>query len=363
MNPSPTRLHTLAGLALALTLLACSKPEAAAKPAGGEKAAAKPIPVETAAVASVSLSRRLTAVGGLVSDESVTLASEVAGRITGVHFNEGGPVAKGALLFTLDDSVNRAELAQARANLALSVRNDARAGEIAGKGLLSNSERETVAAKLQIDRAALQLAEAKIAKTRINAPLAGVSGLRLVSTGDYVSAGQALVNIEAMNPIKAEFRLPEAALSQIRVGQKLSVEVDAWPGEIFAGELYAIDPRLADASRSIALRARLDNRQGKLRPGLYARIRLDTAEPLPALTVPEQAVFPQGEQLYVYVVADGKAQLRPVKVGSREPGLAEITEGLTAGELVVTAGIQKLSPGAPVSLAAAAAEKVPANSP
>ncbi|ROH89564.1 efflux RND transporter periplasmic adaptor subunit [Stagnimonas aquatica] len=347
------RLSLLTTPLLLGLLAACSEGGGAAAPQSPKKAA-PPVLVQVASVEKQPLRRSLNAVGSLESNESVTIAAEVAGRVSRIGFAEGQPVARGTVLIELDDILNRAELAQAQANLALAERNDRRAGEIAQRGLIAASERDSVAAALAVNRAAVQMAQAKLAKMRILAPIAGVAGLRTVAVGDYVSPGQALVNLEAMNPMKLDFRLPESALPLLAPGQKLQAEVDAYPGERFAGEVYAIDPRIADSSRSIAVRARLENAGGRLKPGLFARVQLETSVREDALVVPEQAVFPQGEQLFVYVIADAKAELRTVKVGQREPGRAEITEGLKAGEQVAVAGLQKLSPGASVQLQAGA---------
>lgn len=348
---TPIRLVPLA--ALLCLMAACSKaaPDSAPQGKDGAKPAAPAVVVEVQPIGTASLTRRLQAVGSLVSDESVTVAAEVAGRVRAVGFKEGQPVTRGSLLFALDDSLERAALAQAQATLQLSERNDRRATEIAARGLIAASERDEVAAKLAVDRAALQLAQARVAKMRIVAPFDGVTGLRKVGLGDYVSPGEELVNLEVLDPMKLDFRLPEAALPVLNPGQKLEAEVDAWPGEKFAGEVYAVDPRIAGESRSIAVRARLANDAGKLRPGLFARVALQTAVQQEALVVPEQAIFPQGDQLFVYVVEDGKAMLRQVKVGQREPGRAEITEGLKAGETLIVTGAQKLSPGGAVRVA------------
>lgn len=340
-------LRPAAALFLApLLLLAagCSKPDASAQ-TPAEKKAPPAVPVEAVSVEASSIKRSLTAVGSLVSDESVTIAAEIAGRVVRVGFEEGGPVRQGSLLFELDDSLDRAELAQAQANLQLAERNDRRAAEIAARGLIAASERDEVAARLAVDRAGVQMVQARLDKMRIRAPLSGVTGLRTVGVGDYVSPGQALVNLEVLNPMKLDFRLPELALSLVQVGQPLRIEVDAWHGESFRGEVYAIDPRIADSSRSIAVRARLDNDDGRLKPGLFARVRLETASEVQALVVPEQAIFPQGDQLFVYVIDAGKAQRRAIKVGQREPGWAEVVEGLKAGDQLITSGLQKLSSG------------------
>lgn len=322
----------------------------AAKPAAPGAAGARPgMPVEAEVAKAERIAQEIIAVGSLRSNESVTLSSEIAGRITGIHFREGQPVNQGALLFELDDSVYRAELEQARAGLALSERNHERAKELFERKLISTRERDEAAAQLDVDRAAVSLAQARLAKTRIRAPFQGVVGLRAVSPGDYITAGQPLAPLEQLSVLKADFRLSEAALPAIRVGQTLNLEVDAYPGQIFPGRVYAIDPRLAEDTRSIGLRARVPNDQGQLRPGLFARVRLVIAERPEAVLVSEQAVVPQADQLFVYVIEDGKAVLRPVQLGLRQGGRVEVVSGVRPGEVVITAGAQKIGPGAPVT--------------
>lgn len=322
----------------------------AAKPAAPGAAGAPPgMPVEAEVAKAERIAQEIIAVGSLRSNESVTLSSEIAGRITGIHFREGQPVNQGALLFELDDSVYRAELEQARAGLALSERNHERAKELFERKLISTRERDEAAAQLDVDRAAVSLAQARLAKTRIRAPFQGVVGLRAVSPGDYITAGQPLAPLEQLSVLKADFRLSEAALPAIRVGQTLNLEVDAYPGQIFPGRVYAIDPRLAEDTRSIGLRARVPNDQGQLRPGLFARVRLVIAERPEAVLVSEQAVVPQADQLFVYVIEDGKAVLRPVQLGLRQGGRVEVVSGVRPGEVVITAGAQKIGPGAPVT--------------
>lgn len=342
-------------LLAAITLLLCGWLGACGKPVDGKTGAvpaARPaVTVETAQVGTATLARDIVAVGSLRSDESVTLSPEIAGRIARIGFQEGRPVKAGQLLFELDAAVPRAEVAQARASHELARRNHQRGLELFERRLISQQERDTLASSLDAAAAALALTQAQLAKTRITAPFAGVAGLRQVSPGDYVNPGQALVNLEAMQNLKVDFRVPEIALPRLSNGQPLEIEIDAYPGERFRGEVYAIEPRVADTTRSIGLRARLRNPEGRLRPGLYARVRLQTASQTNAVVIPEQAIFPRGEQQFVYVVANGSAQEREVKIGQREPGRAEILEGLKAGETIVTAGLQKLSPGASVTVA------------
>jgi len=322
-------------------------PAAAAKP-GGPAGPGGGMPVEAEVVKAERFAQEIIAIGSLTSSESVTLSFEIAGRLTGIHFREGQPVDKGTLLFELDDSIYRAELQQASAALALSKRNHERAQELFGRGLVSARERDEAAARMDVDKATVALADARLAKTRIRAPFSGVVGLRSVSPGDYVTAGQALAPFEQLAVLKADFRLAEAALSRLKVNQMLNLEVDAYPGQTFPGRVYAIDPGLAEETRSIGVRARVPNEKGLLRPGLFARVRLVISERDNAVLVPEQAILPQGEKLFVYVIEDGKASLKPVQLGLRKEGRVEVVSGIAPGDVVITAGAQKIGPGAPV---------------
>ena len=317
-------------------------------PAAAGGGARPPMPVEAEVAKADRIAQEIIAVGSLRSNESVTLSSEIAGRITSIAFREGQPVKRGALLFELDDSVYRAELEQARAGLALSERTHERAQELFGRSLISTRERDEAAAQLDVDRAAVALAEARLAKTRIRAPFEGVVGLRSVSPGDYITAGQPLAPLEQLSVLKADFRLSEAALPAIKPGQALNLEVDAYPGKVFVGRVYAIDPRLAEETRSIGVRARVPNDNGELRPGLFARVRLVIAERDNVVLVPEQSVLPQGDRRFVYVIENGTAALRPVELGLRQAGRVEVVSGIKPGDVVITAGTQKIGPGAPV---------------
>lgn len=351
------RLPTLLLLSC-LALSACK--EAEGGKSGESKKAAKPaVPVEIVTVGTATLAREIVAVGSVRSDESVTLSPEIAGRIARIGFEEGRPVSRGQVLFELDDAVHRAQVAQAQADFSLAQRNYQRGLELFERKLISQQERDTLASAQEAEAAALSLARAQLAKTRISAPFAGIAGLRQVSPGDYVNPGLALVNLEAVSRVKIDFSVPELALPQLKVGQPLDIEFDAWPGERFHGEVYAIEPRVADTTRSVGLRARLANNDGRLRPGLFARVRLQTGIRDQVVAIPEQSVFPRGEQQFVYVVSEGVAKEREVKLGQREPGRVEIREGLKAGEVIVSSGLQKLNNGASVTTASAEKKQAP----
>jgi membrane fusion protein (multidrug efflux system) len=336
----------------ALLLAACGNPDKATANApanAGGKPAPQAIGVEVRAVATQSLTRELSAVGSLRSDESVVLRPEIGGRVVEIGFKEGQPVKAGQLLIALDDSIHRAQLDQARANHELARRNNERAQELLSRKLIAQADRDQAAATFDAAAAAVALAQARLDQCRILAPFAGVAGLRQVSPGDYVSAGQDLVNLEDLSTLKLDFRLDESALPALAVGQTLSLSVDSYPDQTFEAELYAIEPRVSAATRSIALRARLPNPDGKLRAGQFARVRLAVDQRVEAIVVPEQAVFPRGDKQFAFVVVDGKAQLRELRIGQRSPGSVEILSGLAVGDAVVVAGLQHLNDGAAVS--------------
>ncbi|HLF97160.1 MAG TPA: efflux RND transporter periplasmic adaptor subunit, partial [Methylococcaceae bacterium] len=182
------------------------------------------------------------------------------------------------------------------------------------------------------------------------APFAGIVGLRKVSVGEVVQPGQPLANLEAVDRLKVDFRIPEEFAGQLHPGQSLQVVVDAFPGRTFAGEVYALDPRLDDQARAILLRGRLANPDGMLRPGMFARLTLVLSAGREALFVPEHAVTGLGSRQFVFVVDGGKAVQREVKIGAHKDGAVEILDGLAADAAVVVDGQMKLRDGAPVAV-------------
>lgn len=337
---------------LVLLLSACgsSAPEGAGGPPGGGM---PPTQVETAKVEARALPSQFETVGSLRADESAVIRPEIAGKIERIGFTEGQRVSAGSLLFSLDAALTQADLNEANANLENSRRANTRANELAGKQLVARADVDQTRASLGVDQARAASARTRLEKTQIRAPFDGVVGLRDVSVGDYVTAGQALVDLVRMDPMEVDFRVPEVQLGKMKVGQAVNLSVDAYPGETFAGEVVAIAPTIDAAGRSASLRARVANADLKLRPGLFARVQVVFGTNAKALMVPEQAIWPNGEQKMVFVVVDGIAKLVPVTLGARQPGWVEIVEGLKAGDEVITSGQQKIGDGAKVATAAA----------
>ena len=331
-------------------------PDAAASgpPGGGMP----PTLVETVKVSASDLPNQFETIGTLRADESITLRPEIAGRIRDIHFSEGQQVAKGSLMFTLDDALTRADLNEANANLHNTQRAYARASELAGKQLIARADLDTKQAELAVNQARAASARTHLDKTRIRAPFSGMTGLRNVSVGDYVQAGQDLVSLVRLDPIELDLRAPEVVLSSLAVGQAVDFGVASFPGETFSARVVAIAPTVDAGGRSVSLRARLDNADQKLRPGMSAQVRISVAGQGRALMVPEQAIWPQGEQKMVYVVVAGTAKLVPVTLGARQPGTVEVTSGLKAGDEIVVAGQLKLFDGAKVNAKPAGAPAV-----
>jgi membrane fusion protein (multidrug efflux system) len=313
--------------------------------------AAAAISVDTTRVVRMSMPQTITTVGSLRSDESVMLRPEVAGRISAILFREGEPVQRGKVLVRLDPVVNEAEVRQARANLTLAKSKYDRSVDLARQNFISGQAKDEAENNLKVAEAALSLAEAHLAKTEIRAPFSGVLGLRVVSVGDYVKEGADLVNIESIDPLKVDFRVPETFFRQVGQGQVLSIALDAMPGTAYQGRVIAVNPLIDAAGRSVVIRAQVDNREAKLRPGMFARVRLVTRDVQDAMVVPEQAIVPEGDEQYVFRVQDGRAVRTRVETGQRRDAKVEIVRGLAAEDVVVVAGQIKLRDGAPVTVA------------
>ncbi len=340
-----TILALLAGSCGALFLL---RSPSSAEVTAQAPAGPPPMPVEVTEVYVTDADRELTAVGTLLSNESVVITAEIAGRIDRIAFAEGETVPRGKTLLLLDASVLKAEFDRVEAGRALSVANYNRAEALLKDKAISQRERDEAYAQWQLDEASVRLARAQWEKTRIVSPFGGTLGLRKVSMGDYVQPGQPLVNLEDQSRLKVEFRLPEKFSSLVKTGQKVRLESDAYAGRTFEGELYAIDPQVEQGTRSLVTRGLLENREGLLRPGQFVKVSLAVSTRTDALFVPEQALITQPKAQFVYKVVDGTATMAPVETGMRRKGWVEVISGLSAGDVVVTGGHQKIGPGSPV---------------
>lgn len=314
---------------------------------------ARGAPVETAMVTTGEIRETTETIGTLSANETVTIAPEIAGRITALNFVEGAEAQKDQVLVELDSAILEGELKQAEADLSLAEDAYERASQLAKRGAGTVVALEQATAQRVAVRVKVELARTRLDKTRIRTPFAGFVGLRTISVGNFVNAGQGIVTVTSIDPIKVDFRVPELFLSNLNKGQMVDVAVDAFPGRVFKGTVYAIDPIVDVNGRAVRLRAHVDNKDRSLAPGLFARVTLTIGEKPDAILMPESALVAQEGGGAVFVVDEGIARLRAVKLGKRLDGKVEVLEGLAAGELVVTAGQARLRDGAPVEVQSA----------
>ncbi|MGQ2980403.1 MAG: efflux RND transporter periplasmic adaptor subunit [Polaromonas sp.] len=329
------------------------KPRAAnAAPAGAGQAAGggagKPVTVEAAKVEVAALVDDAQAVGSLRSRRSVVLRPEVSGRITQLSFTDGQRVRKGQVLVQFDDQLPMAQVQQSQAELSIAQANQKRNQELVAQNFVSQRSLDESAANLQVAQAKLSLARATVSRLKIVAPFDGIAGIRMVNVGDYLKDGADIVNIEDIDALFVDFRLPERFQSKVRRGQLARVEVDALPGQKYIAVVQAIDPLIDANGRSVAVRACIDNRQLRLRPGMFARVNTVFGQRDNAAVIPEEALLPQGDSQFVIKLIPGAdaqtwtTQRVAVQVGIRRPGTVEITGGLQPGDTVISAGQQRV---------------------
>lgn len=339
----------LAAVPLLMTWMRNGKADHAAGAPGEQKAPPSfAMPVEVAPVLVGPITETVGAVGTLEANESVMIRPEIMGRVTRVNFQEGQAVDKGRVLIELDAIELDAQLAQAAASLEIAKLNYDRTKRLIANDNVSQQELDTAATNLKSAEANYKLFQERLAKTKIRSPFSGYLGTRRVSPGDYLQPGRDIVNLEDISTLKINFMVSETFFSRLSVGQKVGVKVDAFPEQVFEGRVYSLDPRMDEISRTIRVRARIPNRDAKLRPGMFANVSLILGHTNEALLIPEEAILPQQEKAFVYRVQDGAVQLTEVKLGGRERGMVQVLTGLQAADTVVKAGLQKIRDGMPV---------------
>jgi membrane fusion protein, multidrug efflux system len=316
-----------------------------------------PTPVEVTDVSSRTVRDELHALGGLEAGDIIQVAGDASGVVTSLPFAEGRAVRRGAVLAQLDDREAAAALTQAAAQRDQAKSNLSRAERLADEKVISGQQLEDTRTALRVAEATVSAAAARLDHARIRAPWAGLVGRRKVSPGAYLSAGQPVTELARVDEMKVAFAAPERFLTELRIGTPVSVSVPAYPGRTFLGHITVVDPVVDPDTRTIQLVARLPNPSGVLRPGMSADVSVTLAERANALVVPDEAVFAEGNQSFVYVVKpDSSVTRAAITTGTRDSAAVEIVHGLAAGQRVVRTGQQKLYEGAhvmPVSAAAA----------
>jgi membrane fusion protein (multidrug efflux system) len=299
----------------------------------------------------------LSAVGSIDPQHGLTLASEVAGTVAEITIADGTVVAKGDLLLRLDTSSEEAQLRAAEAQTELLRLNAERTRQLRTDNTVSQSELDQAEATLKQDEANADVIRAAIEKKTIRAPFAGRLGIWLVTVGQSLEARQSIISLQSLTPVYADFSLPQQNLAQLKTGLAVQATSDAYAGQKFDGVLTAINPDLDAATRSVTLRATFENTNQLLRPGMFVRVAVVLPQAQPVLAVPATAILsaPFGDSVYVIEQSTNSAgglvvRQQFVRTGQSHGDFVSVLSGLKPGDRIVSAGLFKLRPGAPVTI-------------
>lgn len=296
-------------------------------------------------------------VGNLRASVGATLAAEVGGLVKAIHFDSGKSAKAGQLLVQLNTGPLQAQLDQLKAAAALAEQTYRRDLAQLKAEAISQAAVDVDAANLKSARAQIAAQQATIAQKSIRAPFSGRLGIRLVDVGQYIAPGTPLVSLQKLDPMYLDFNVPQSQLNLLRLGEKIAVQSNARPGQLFSGQIAAIEPQIDTATRNVRVRAAIPNPRGELLPGMFATARISNGEARPYITLPNAAIAynPYGSTVFVVLNkpgADGKsglvAEQRVVTTGATRGDQVAVLTGLRAGETVVTAGQLKLHNTAPV---------------
>ncbi|MGF1660723.1 MAG: efflux RND transporter periplasmic adaptor subunit [Rubrimonas sp.] len=293
--------------------------------------------------------RTVSAVGTGRALQSVELATLSEGRVVELGFQGGDPVEAGQVLLRLDDAAERARLQEAQAELDRAQSAFARAEELLGRNQIARTAYESAKADFDSASAVVDRAGKELEDRTLRAPFSGVMGYRLLDLGAVARSNTPIGTLDDLTALDVDFSLPERFYGEVGPGAPVRAASEAFPGEVFEGEVASVARRLDPVSRAFTARARIPNPEKKLPAGAFMRVTLvlDARE---GVTAPEEAIVAEGGARYVYVVADERAERRAVTIGGRRDGRAEIVDGLAADELVVTRGVQKVADGRPVRI-------------
>lgn len=316
-----------------------------------------PAAVNAEAAKTESWVERLTSIGTLIASQGVDITSQVSGIVSEISFDSGSEVKQKEKLVQLDIAVEQADLASAKATLHEAQVAFERQTDLMQKRVTAEANLDAARAKRDTAAASVNRVEALIAQKAILAPFAGRLGIRKVEKGQYVSPGMMLVSLQALDPIRVDFPMPEQFIGKLKVGQTIELTVDAFPDIVFKGEIQSLDARVAQDTRTLLVRGLLPNKERKLLPGMFANVSVLAGDAQEVVTVPRTAVTYSlyGDNVYVVKQEPAKegqngdqlvAERRFVKTGQTREDRVAILSGLATGEQVITTGQLKLNPGA-----------------
>ena len=305
------------------------------------------LPVQVHVVQPDTLDDKILTTGTLVANEEVELRTEVSGKVIKIYFTEGSRVQKGDPLVKMNDAEMQAQLQREVSRKDLAVKAEQRQRQLFERSLISQEGYDASKNELNSVNASIQLIRAQIDKTEITAPFEGVIGLKYVSEGSYISPASRIATLQDTNPIKIDFSIPEKYSTQVRAGMQVHFRVQGI-GNAYVGNVYAIEPKIDQSTRTLLLRATSPNSQGDLFPGSFAEVELIIQQLYNALTIPSEALIPDISGQRVFVLRSGRAEAQIVQTGLRTANTIQITKGIAPGDSVITTGILQLRSGSPV---------------
>lgn len=335
------------GVLLLLTLAILSVTGCQSKQAAGFQP--PPMPVETSVVRLDKVVDQFAAVGSIDASDNVTIVSEIDALVVDLPFREGAPINTGDLIAQLDDSRLRAEVSKAEATVEQTRVNYDRIKNVVEQKAAAPQELDNAAAELKRAEAELDFAKANLAKTRIVAPFSGIVGARRISPGAFLRAGSEITDLTQFQTLKVTFSAPERFYPSLTRGSEVEVSTTAFPDYKLKGVIDVVEPVIDPATRSVRIIARVENPEGKFRPGMSANVTAVLDQREQAMLIPDEAIFAEGNQSLVYLVqADSTVARTPIQIGTRMAASVEVLSGLKDGDVIVRAGHQKLFPGAKV---------------
>lgn len=317
------------------------------------------VSVSSSEVEAQQWASTLNAVGTLVAVRGADLTAEMDGTVTSIDFESGQTVSEGDQLLSLESVAERSELARLKAQAKLAEIEVERRAALFKRGTISKSEYDTAIAETEVAKAAADAQQGRVNLKTLRAPFAGELGIRRVSVGQYLRAGDAIVTLQALDPIELDFSLPEKQLGKVQPGDTVTIVVDALGNRQVTGEVIAVEPKIDPATRNFDLRARLSNPEKLLKPGLYAKVSVDLNVPRDVLVLPRTAIQYTSYGDSVYAIrpqeegnkeGDLEVIQRFVTLGEARGDYIEIIDGLEAGDEVASSGLLKLRSGQPVMI-------------
>jgi membrane fusion protein, multidrug efflux system len=307
--------------------------------------------VQVRAARSGPVVERYEAVATALANESVTITAKVSGIVERINIAEGQRVKTGDVLLQLDDKELVAELEAQRALTTASKQSYDRAIKLQENNNVAQARVDELLSTWKNGEARIRIIQAKLADMKIVAPFAGKIGLRRVSVGALIQPGTVITTLDDVDTIRLKFSVPETVLSSVKVGLDVEATATGFPGRTFKGRVTSIDSRVDQITRAAEIRADIPNADDALKPGMFMSYKLALARRENAVLVPEEALLAEGTRQFVFVIGDGRAAKREIKIGDRGAGEVEVVSGIKAGDSVVIGGIQKIRNGSAVKIA------------